>query len=111
MVFDHFGRQGDPLVHWQIRQPYHACVRSSSDEQELAEIVIERDQDSVFGCRLCQECRVTWIVLEAAGVEDVVPLVPQPFRQPSAGAAVDQEPHRLSTETAASVSPAITACA
>ena len=99
------------MVHWQIRQPYHACVRSSSDEQELAEIVVERDQDSVFGCRLCQECRVAWIVLEFSGVEDVVPL----FRNHSASRRPAQQstrkPHRLSTETAASVSPAITACA
>ena len=95
----------------EIRQPHHACVRGSSDEQQLAEIIVERDQDSAFSCRLCQERRVAWIVFELSGVEDVVPLVPQPFRQAAAGAAVDQKLHRLSTETAASVSPAITACA
>jgi len=76
MVADHFGRQDDPLVHWQIRQPYDASVRGSPDEQQLPEVVVKRDQDSVFGCRLCRECRVAWIVFECSGVENVVPLVP-----------------------------------
>ena len=44
-------------------------------------------------------------------VEDVVSLVPQPVCQSAAGAVVDQELHRVSTETAASVSPTIAACA
>lgn len=111
MVTDHLGRQDDPLVDWQIGESDHARVRGSSDEQQLTEVVVERDQDSAFGCRSCQERRVAWIVFDFAGVEDIVPLVPQPFRQAAAGAAVDEELHRLSTETAASVSPAITACA
>ena len=44
-------------------------------------------------------------------VEDVVTLGAQPFGQPSACAVVDEELHRLATETADSVSSAIAACA
>ena len=43
--------------------------------------------------------------------EDIVTLGAQPFGQPSARVVIDEELHRLSTETAASVSSAIAACA
>ena len=52
---------------------------------------------------------IAWIGLFSR-VEDVVTLGAQPFGQPSA-CAVDEELHRLATETAASVSSAIAACA
>lgn len=44
-------------------------------------------------------------------VEDIVTLGAQPFGQPSACAVVDEELHRFATETEASVSSAIAACA
>ena len=75
MLPDHFGHQQYALSHWQVGKAYHAGMPGPPDEQKLAEVVVERDEDS------------------------------------AAGAAVDQELHRVSTETAASVSPAITACA
>ena len=97
--------------HGQIGKSYHARVRGPSDEEELAEVVVECDQDSALGCCLFQQRCVAWIAFEVSGIEDVVSLAPQPFCQTAAGAVVDQELHRVSTETAASVSPAITACA
>ena len=102
------------MIRWftgRSGKSYQARVRGFSDEEELAEVVVECDQDSALGRCLLQQCCVAGIVFEFPGVEDVVPLVPQPFCQAAAGAAVDQELHRVSTETAASVSPAITACA
>lgn len=68
-------------------------------------------RDSTLGCRPFQKRGVAGIVVEFSCVEDVVSLVPQPFCQSAAGAAVDQKLHRVSTEIAASVSPAITAWA
>ena len=54
---------------------------------------------------------MTGIGDDLAGLDHVVAAVGEPFRQPASGAPVDQEFQRLFTDTAARVSPAITACA
>ena len=53
---------------------------------------------------------VAWIGFFSR-VEDVVTLGAQPFGEPSACAVIDEELHRVATETAARVSSAIAACA
>ena len=111
VLADYFVHQHDALLDGQIRKSYHACVVGSSDVHELAEVVVQRDQDSPLRVGPFQQSCVAWIGFEFTGVEDVVAVAPQPLCKPSAGAAVDEEPHGVFTETAASVSPAITACA
>ena len=111
MFPDHFGHQQYALSHRQVGKAYHAGMPGPPDEQKLAEVVVERDEDSALGCRPLQKLGVAGIVFEFSRVEDVVSVVPQPFCQSAAGATVDQELHRVATDTAASVSPAITACA
>ena len=111
VLADYFVHQHDALLDGQIRKSSYACVVGSSDAHELAEVVVQRDQDSPLRVGPFQQGCVAWIGFEFTGVEDVVAVAPQPLCKPSAGAAVDEEPHGVFTETAASVSPAITACA
>ena len=111
VLADYFVHQDDALLDGQIRKSYHACVVGSSDVHELAEVVVQRDQDSPLRVGPFQQGCVAWIGFEFTGVEDVVAVAPQPLCKPSASAAIDEELHDVFTETAASVSPAITACA
>lgn len=58
-----------------------------------------------------EQCLIARVGSEPAGLENVMSLGPQPVGQPWSDAAIDEELHGSGTETADSVSPAITACA
>lgn len=78
---------------------------------EFAKVSVNRNQNSVL--RLCthQQCPVSRIWPQQSCFEGVVPLLSKPFRQTATSTSVDEKPHCDFTVTAASVSPAITACA
>lgn len=71
---------------------------------------VERDQNPALRGGPFEQRTIAWIGFFSR-VEDVVTLGAQPFGEPSACAVVDEELHRFVTETAASVSSAIAACA
>ena len=78
---------------------------------QLAEVGIDRHQysDERFG--QLQQSTVARIGAECASLHDIVACATKPFGKAASGAAINQEIHDPATETVASVSPAITACA
>ncbi len=78
---------------------------------ELSEIGIDRDQDPAFGSGTFEQCLITRILSELPRLKHVMALIPQPVCQTAADATVDEELHGSATDTADSVSLAITACA
>ena len=110
MFLEHLRHQGEAFANGHIGQPDQACVYCPADVNESAEVPVERDQNPAFRGGAFEQRTIAWIGFFSR-VEDVVTLGAEPFRQPSARAVVDEELHRLATETAASVSSAIAACA
>ena len=76
---------------------------------ELSEVGINRNENSPSPRSVVQKHAIAGIRTEFSGFDDVMPVAAKPIGQSSAGAAVDQESHDSLMETAASVSPAITA--
>ena len=58
-----------------------------------------------------EQREITRIVPELAGLDDVMPLATELFRQAGSGTSIDGKPHDSATDMAANVSLAITACA
>lgn len=78
---------------------------------EFPKVGIYRDQDSAIGlCSLLQRT-VPRIWTQVTCFEGIVPVVAEPLRQTATSTPVYEKSHNCFTETAASVSPAITACA
>ena len=78
---------------------------------ELSEVGVDGDENPTLGTGLLQQGLITRVRTELSGLDDVMPLATKPIGQPASGAPVNQEFHRPFTDTAASVSPAMTACA
>ncbi len=110
MFLEYLGHQGEAVANRHIGQPDQACVRCPADVHQSAEVAVERDENPALRGGAFEQRTIAWIGFYSR-VGDVVTLGAQPFGQPSACAVVDQELHRLATETAASVSSAIAACA
>ena len=108
---EHFGHQGDAVWNGYIGKPYYASVTGSPEIHQPAEVVVDRDQNPALGRGEFKQCPIARIRFELGGGEDVVAPTAQPLGQAAARAVVDEELHDLVTETAASVSSAITACA
>ena len=111
MPFDQLRGDSDSLLRWNIRKSNEPGVWNAMQVNKRPEVRIDGDEDSIFGVRPLQQRPITGIRDDLSGLDDIVTAVVQPFRQPAAGAAVHQEFQRLFTDTATSVSPAITACA
>lgn len=110
VFLQHLGHQGEAVANGHVGQSDQACVRCPADVHQSAEVPVECDQNPALRGGAFEQRTVAWIGF-CSRVEDVVTLGAQPFRKPSACAVVDEELHRLATETAASVSSAIAACA
>ena len=85
---------------WNIMQVY-----------QLSEVGVDRDQYSVGRFCNLQQCPISWIWAKLTGFDDVMSVTTQPLCKTSACAPIYQEPHVTFTDTAASESPAMTACA
>lgn len=109
MMFDQPGDQSDTALRRNVRKPDDPGVRNVVQVDELAEVGINRNENSLFVRGAVQQRTISGVRTKFSGLDDVVPVAAKPFGQPSAGAAVDEESHDSFTETAASVSPAITA--
>lgn len=111
MARDHLGQQGDTLLNGNIGQSNQACMRLVVQMDQGAEVRVHRDEDSAFGPGLFQQGAIAGIPANVASIKNIVPVATEPPDQAPTDAAVSKEPHERATETAASVSPAITACA
>ena len=76
---------------------------------EFTEVGIYRNQDTVFGLCTLQQRTLPRIRAQMTRLQYIVPVAADPFRQSTASTTVDKKPHNCFTDTAASVSPAITA--
>ena len=111
MACDHLRQQRDTLLDGNIRQSNKARMRPAMQMDQGAEVRVHRDQDSAFGPGLFQQDAIARILANVPGIKNIVPVATEPLDQAPTDASVGKESHECATDTAASVSPAITACA
>ena len=111
MPFKHLGYQGNALCCRHVGEAHQAPMRSLLHIDKLSEVGIDRHQDSAFGGGATEQCLITRINSKSMGLDNVMPLVAQPFCQMVTDAPVDKKSHDSATDTADSVSLAMTACA
>ena len=109
--FNDFFNYCDPLGHSNIGQAYEAGVGNPVQENQLSEIFVYCDEDSVLRFRQCQQGSVTWIRAEVMSVKRIMPVVAELFCQSVSSASVNQKPHTSATEIVSSRSLAMTAWA
>ena len=80
-------------------------------EHQLAEIRVDSHEYASLGSGVFEQRTIAWINPKFIGEEGIVTLIPQPGRQSAPGAQVDEKSHDSTTDTADSVSPAMTAWA
>lgn len=83
----------DALGRRAIGQPYDAAVWSLLRKDQETKVLVDRDQDAVFGEGALQDRCVTRIHLPLAGVRDVMTAFDEPSRESRPGASVDEEAH------------------
>ena len=94
-----------------IGKSHQPGVRYVMQKDQLSEVGIDRHQHSAQRLGQLQQSTVTGVRAERASLQDVVASAAKRLCKATAGAAVNQKIHGPATETVASVSPAITACA
>ena len=110
-ILDDVGHRGNAPLCGDVRQAHQPCVRQIMHPDQLAEVGVDRHHDSVQRLSQLQQSAVARIRTECASLQGVVARAAKPFGKAAAGAAINQKIHDPATETVASVSPAITACA
>ena len=108
MAIDHLSRQCEALLDRHIRQADQSSVWDVMQINQLPEVRIYCDQNSIFRVCKLQQGPVPRIRAEGLSFEHVMAVIAEPLRQSASGASVYQEPHASATETEASVSPAMT---
>lgn len=111
MACDHLGQQRDTLLNGNIGQSNQARMRPFMQMDQGTEVRVHRDQDSAFEPGSFQQRAIARILADVSSIKNVVPVATEPLDQAPTDASVSQESHERATDTAASVSPAITACA
>ena len=111
MSFDQFTGQSNATFRGNVRQSDQPRVWNVMQMDGLPEVGVNRHKDSPFCLSPFQQRPIARVGTQFARLDHVVSFAAKPVRQPPAGAAVDEKPHVFLTETAASVSPATTACA
>lgn len=111
MAFDQLGSDVDALLRRNIRKSDETRVWNTVQMDELPEVRVDCDENPALGFGPLQQRPVTRIGAKFSGFDHIVTLATQPIGQPASGAPVHQKLHRPFTDTAASVSPAMTACA
>lgn len=94
-----------------IGQTDHPGVRRALAEYKLPEVFIHRHEHAPLSGCPCENHSVAGVRPSLARLDDIMTLLPQPFRETAARAPVDEEFHLPATRTASSVSWAMTACA
>ncbi len=111
MPVKHFGHQGNAPLHRHIWKAHQPRMGSIPYVDKLSKIGIDRHQDSAFVSGAFDQRQISRIGPKLTGLDDVMPLVAQPFGQAAAGTAIDKKSHASATDMADSVSLEITACA
>ena len=111
MTSDDLGHDGNALLCRNIREAHEACVRDIVEVDQLAGVGIYRDQDSPCRLRELEEGPVSGVRAEKAGFKYIMAAIAKPLRRTPPDASIDQEPHDSRTESVASVSRAMIACA
>ena len=109
MLVDQLGNQSDAAFCTNVWKSDKSRVRNVIQVDKRSEVGVDRHENPSFGRGLLQQGTITRIRPKFSGLDDIVPVAAKPVCQSSASAAVDEESHEFLTETAASVSPAITA--
>lgn len=109
MFFDQLGNQGDAAFRRNVRKSDEPRVRHVVQVDERSEVDVKRHENPPLGRGLLQQRAITGIRAEFPGLDNIVSTAAKPVCQTSAGAAVNKESHAFLMETAASVSPAMTA--
>ena len=111
MTRDDIRHQGDATLRRNIRQAHEARVRDIVQVDQLTEVGVYRDQDSPRRLSECQQSPVPGVRAKQASLKDIVLACAKRLRETAPGASIDQKSHDSATETVASVSRAMTACA
>ena len=109
MACEEFGYQHDAAPRGNIGKPDQAGMTHTMQIDEPPEVLVESHQYPVFGSGTFEQRAVTWILSKIGSIENIVSFSPQPCRDPSPHALIDEEPHGPATLTADRVSPAMTA--
>ena len=109
MSFDQFRGQRDTLLRRNVRESNKPRMWYFMQIDELPEVGVNRDKNSPFGLRPFQQRPIPRIATEFSTLDYIVPAATEPVRQTATGAPVDKESHGFFNDTAASVSPAMTA--
>ena len=89
MSFDHFGHQRDALFRRCVRQANQPRMGDVVQIDQLPEVGIDGNQDSLLGRRALEQCTVSRIRAEMSSFQNIVPGGAQPFRQTAASASVN----------------------
>lgn len=77
----------------QVRQSNQPCLLAALQEDEAAEVLVQRNEDSFVCGGPGEEDSISGIRPELPGLEHIVPTIPQPFSKAATRAVVDQESH------------------
>lgn len=111
MALNNLGHQPDALRRGDIRKAHQTGVLEALQVHEFSEVGVDCDENSVLDLGALKQRLIARVRAELAGLENVMTLAAQPICQLRAGAAIDEELHGSATDTADSVSRAITAWA
>ncbi|MEO6593532.1 MAG: hypothetical protein ABIP94_02125 [Planctomycetota bacterium] len=101
---------GDAFRGRAVGKPHQATMWPFSEHQQ-AEVLIDRDEDAIFGERLLQDRGVAGVRGPRTGVDDIVPGICEPAGELLASATVDQERTTQPTRMLSNESLAMTAWA
>ena len=111
MAADNLGDKGNALCSGDVWQANEPCVRDAMKMDQLTEVRVDGDEDSLLRLGEFQDSSVPGISSQRADLDNVVSAIAQVLRQAAPGAPVDEKPHESPTAIVARVSLAITACA
>lgn len=101
----------NPLRGRHIRKPQQTGMWSALNKEQFTEVGVDRYEDAPLSSGPFQEHAVTRIGSTRRGLDDIVPLLPQPLTESVASTPINQESHRAAISTASRESRAMTACA
>ena len=109
MLPDQMGNQSNAAFRGNVWKSDETRVCNAVQVDERSEVGVNRHENPPFGRSLLQQSTITGIRAEFSGLDDIVTAAAKPVGQALAGAAVNEKSHAFLTETAAKVSPAMTA--
>ena len=106
---EEFGHQLNASPRGNIGKPNQAGMTDAVQIDEPPEVLVEGRQYPIFTSGTFEQRAIAWILSKLGSIENIVPLSPQPCRDPSPHALIDEELHDPAILTADRLSPAMTA--